>query len=107
MIMIQLALLHLITTKLQLTNSHIIQQLEYECKLAQRRIPYHTRALECFTNFIAAANFPNHALRNLHWLALAGTPSAMQGQHAPVHLENLTAGRITAEKSDTQKPDTQ
>ena len=43
----------------------------------------------------------------LHWLVLAGTPSAMQGQQAPVHLENLTAGRITAEKSDTQKPDTQ
>ena len=106
MIMIQLALLHLITTKLQLIG-HIIQQLQYECKLAQQRIPYHTRALECFTKSEAAANFPNHALRNLHWLALAGTPSAMQGQHAPVHLENLTAGRITAEKSDTQKPDTQ
>ena len=43
----------------------------------------------------------------LHWLALAGTPSAMQGQHASVHLENLIAQRIAAEKSDTQKPDTQ
>ena len=48
----------------------------------------------------------------LHWLVLAGTPSAMQGQQAPVHLENLTAQSIAAEKSDTQKnyiqkPDTQ
>ena len=57
----------LLVTHLQ---GHIIQQLQYKCNLAQRRSPYRTHTRECFTNFIAAANFPNHALRNV---ALART----------------------------------
>ena len=69
----------------------IIQQVQYECKLAHP-------CTGVLHKIRRSKSDKSRSLRNLHWLALTGTPYAIQGLHAPFHLENLTAERITAKK---------